>query len=75
MHNIHEFKKVIKNGLFSPLSVMQFLCDHKMDIPDIVPLSPPADSPSSSGPPAKKARTSVSNTVSGHSVQCFLYDI
>ncbi|XP_003727826.1 UBX domain-containing protein 7-like [Strongylocentrotus purpuratus] len=38
--------------------VMQFLCDHKMDIPDIVPLSPPADSPSSSGPPAKKARTS-----------------
>nr|XP_054770968.1 UBX domain-containing protein 7-like [Lytechinus pictus] len=38
--------------------VMQFLCDHKMDIPDIVPLSPPADSPSSSVPPAKKLRTS-----------------
>ncbi|XP_041483298.1 UBX domain-containing protein 7-like [Lytechinus variegatus] len=38
--------------------VMQFLCDHKMDIPDIVPLSPPADSPSSSVPPAKKVRTS-----------------
>lgn len=37
--------------------VMQFLCDHKMDIPDVVPLSPPADSPSSSGPPAKRARS------------------
>ncbi|XP_071478043.1 UBX domain-containing protein 7-like [Diadema antillarum] len=37
--------------------VMQFLSDHKMDVPDVIPLSPPADSPSSSGPAQKKART------------------